>query len=298
MTGVDKFNEARDKLKKEHEEKEAAREKKLAEIKNQLDKIRENPDMMQMYRENALVGSQNLSAGSLPTLKIYATGRTRGSLLADGTKPNDGWFYYKPTQEQFQTVECHILSISDGFYAPPMEEGEGKKEVFTQLIVGIIVDEFRCLPFITFLTGLKLAPMWEFAEEVSRYTKSKQFPIPMFAMRARLSSESVETNFGDRWKILFSIMRNDDKTPVVITDPDFFREVRDRVDRMEAMMESYIDKNAIRRYVRQQETPLKPLGEDQVPKSAAPVAEAVQEPDPQGPKPGEAESIAPDDIPF
>ena len=108
MTGIDKARAIRDKIVDEVEVKKAEEEGKEIkpvreeEINNSLatlDSINANAELAKMYSDNAQVGSQNLSGG-MPILKIHSTGRSVNE-LADGMEPNNGWFFYKPTKEQF-----------------------------------------------------------------------------------------------------------------------------------------------------------------------------------------------------
>ena len=112
-TGVEAARETAGKLRKEQDAKKENEAKAMATVKNELDKIRNNPELAKLYQDNAKVGAENL-AGELPLLKIHAVGRSLKNELKDGSEPNDGWFFYKPTQEQFQEIECHILTISRG----------------------------------------------------------------------------------------------------------------------------------------------------------------------------------------
>ena len=172
--GIAKARETADKLKAEAAEKEEKSTKAMTEVKNSLSAIQGNADLAAMYNQNASVGAENLS-GNAPYLKVHAAGKSTTNFLADGKKPNDGWFFYKPTQEQFEEVTVHILTISKGFRAEGMnEETDGtKKMIFNQVMGGVIKDNGDYKPFIMFLTGTKLSKMWEFGKEASRWTKAK-----------------------------------------------------------------------------------------------------------------------------
>jgi hypothetical protein len=202
----------------------------LAKVQEQA--IAMTNEMAQMYAESAKVGASNLS-GEMPLLKVHAAGKSKNE-LADGTKPNDGWFFYKPTQEQFETIDCHILTISRGFRAPDMNG----QPAFNQIIAGIIIDGMK--PFIMYVNRKKLKQMWDFGKAAARYTRAKPVPIPMFALTVRLKTHSVPNDFGDSWLIDFEILKNPDTKPVLVMDPGEFQFLKDSVEDFEDTIESLI----------------------------------------------------------
>lgn len=236
-----KFREMGEKLKAD-KEAGVQNEKKNTEIAlNNLAQIRQNAQLAQMYSESASVGADNLS-GELPLMKVHAVGKSTKNELADGTEPNDGWFFYKPTGEQFQTVRCHILTISKGFRAEGME----KKMIFNQVIGGVIMDGAEMKPFIMYMTGLKLSPMWEFGKQASKYTKMKPIAIPMFALTVKLSTEKVSNNYGKSWIVNFEIEKNEDGSPVLVMDPGEFQFLKDHVEMVEDTIASIITAKAVK----------------------------------------------------
>lgn len=205
---------------KEHEElvrQQAAIMKKKSEITT----ITDNADLMQMYQDNADLGAENL-AGELPLLKVHVQGRSTKNELADGSEPKDGSFFYKPTQQEFASpLTCHILTISKGFRAPGME---GKKEVFNQIVGGLILDEGDYRPFIMYVTGLKLSYLWDFGKAASRYTKGKPVRIPMFAMKVNLSTQTIPNSIGGKsWIIKYDIVKDETDHPVLVLDAGEFQ---------------------------------------------------------------------------
>jgi hypothetical protein len=212
-------------------------EKKVVEAKvnNTLAIVKQNDELAKMYKDNAELGSKNLG-GQSPLLKVHTQGRSSTNELAEGGDPNDGWFFYKPTGEQFKEIECHILTISRGFRA----DGINKKDVFNQLMAGVIVNNGELKPFITYLTGLKLKQMWEFGKEASKYTRAKPIPIPMFTLKVKLTTERVKTDYGNSWIIKFEILQNEDGSPIVVTDSGLFQFLRDHVESVEDTIASII----------------------------------------------------------
>lgn len=240
MGGLDKARATADKLKAENAEKEERAEVAKEEAKNELAMIQGNAELAAMYNQNANVGAENLS-GNAPYLKVHAAGKSTTNFLPDGKKPNDGWFFYKPTQEQFEELEVHILTISRGFRAEGMNEEDGKKKmVFNQVVGGVIKDNGDYKPFIMFLTGTKLSKMWEFGKEASRYTKAKPVSIPMFSLTVKLTTEEVKTKYGVSWVINFDIVKEPNGFPKLILDAGEFQFLKDNVETTEETINALI----------------------------------------------------------
>lgn len=216
--------------------KDVGEEKKTYAIES----ITANAELTKLYNENAEIGATNL-AGELPLLKVHAVGKSNTNELAEGGEPNDGYFFYKPTQEQFKDIECHILTISRGFRAVGLTRpGEEEKTIFNQIMGGVIVQGKDLKPFIMYMTGLKLPKLWEFGKEASKYTKAKPVSIPMFALTIKLTTEKVNNSFGKSWIINFDIEKNEKGSPIVVTDIGLFQFLRDNVDSIEQTIEQII----------------------------------------------------------
>lgn len=237
-TGIDKAREQAEKIRADVE---SNKEASMAEIKQELAQVQLDPALLALYQENAGVGAENLG-GNSPILKVHSTGRSTKNDLADGSEPQDGFFYYRPTKEQFEVVECHILTISRGYRAEGME---GKKDVFHQLLGGMLVMEGRMEPFIMYFTGLRLSRLWEFGKIAASYTRAKPFPIPMFALKVRLMTEKVAHNYGKSWVINFHLVKSEQGQPEVVTDPGLFTFLRDSVELIETQINTLIGTNAV-----------------------------------------------------
>lgn len=236
-TGLDEARETAAKIRAEVEEN---KEVTMQEIKSELAQVQLDPALMALYQENASVGAENLG-GNSPILKVHSTGRSTKNELADGSEPHDGWFYYRPTKEEFEVVECHILTISRGYRAEGME---GKKDVFHQLLGGMLVMDGRMEPFIMYFTGLRLSRLWEFGKQAAGYTRAKPFPIPMFALKVRLMTEKVAHNYGKSWVINFHLVKGEQGQPEIVTDPGLFTFLRDSVELIETQINTLIGTNA------------------------------------------------------
>ena len=237
MTGYDKAKETADKLKAEQAEEKAKQEENKEKAQSELALIGQNKELAKMYADNAKVGGANLQ-GELPLLKVHATGRSNKNFLSNGEEPNDGAFFYKPTADQYDGVEVHILTISRGFRAVGLE---GKGNVFNQIVGGCIIEEGNNFkPFIMYMTGLKLSNLWEFGKLASKYTKARPIPIPMFALTIRLTTQKVANSYGKSWIIDFEIVKNEDGSPKLIMDPEVFNYLKDSVVTVEDTIASLV----------------------------------------------------------
>lgn len=198
--------------------------------------VQNNPVLAELFMKNAKVGSENLGQ-SLPLLKIHKTGKSQDNKLTTGKDATDGYYFYKPTKEQFENVMCHVLTISRGYRA---DGYKGKKNVYHQILAGVIVNDAKFLPFMMYFTGTKLQRLWQFAKDASIYTKAKPIPVPMFALTVRMSSTELETDYGLTWIPKFEIVKEND-FPVVIQDEGMFMKLRDNVSMVEDSIDALVD---------------------------------------------------------
>ena len=252
MNAIDKARAVANKLKDETKEK---KDSELAEAVSSLELLNRDDDLIKMYKQNAEAGASNLS-GELPLLKVHQANKSTKNELADGSEPSDGYFFYKPTGEQFKSITCHILTISRGFRASGLDN---KKDVFNQIVGGVIVEsDFEktgaVKPFVAYLTGLKLSPMWEFGKEARKYTKAKPVPLPMFAMKVKLTTEKVTNSYGKSWVIKFEILKDKDGNPLVITDLILFQYLLDNVSIIEDTIENVIETKMAKPEVEEQDS--------------------------------------------
>src|SRR3990167_1571724 len=91
--------------------------------------IMASDELAKLYNDNAKLGAENLG-GSSPLLKVHTVGKSTANELADGGTPHDGYFFYKPTGEEFESVDCHILKISAGFKT----DGMADKKQYNQIL--------------------------------------------------------------------------------------------------------------------------------------------------------------------
>lgn len=210
---------------------------------NALVTLQANKELANLYAGAARLGSENLQ-GSVPTLKVHTTNKSVGNQLADGSEPNDGWFFHTLTARQFQNPICHILTVSKGFRAKGMvdvETGKVGEPKFNQVLGGLIKDEGDYIPFIMYFTGLRLQPLWDFGKDISKYTKAKPVPIPMFALSVKLSTEKMQHKYGKSSVVVFDVIKDETGFPKLVMDAGEFTMLKSSVESMQDMIKELVD---------------------------------------------------------
>ena len=205
-----------------------------------------DPETLKFMNENKGAGSENLGNTSYPTLKIFTAGKS-GDRMLNGARPTDGWFYYKaesdfygekfdsPIQYHSQTLLAHILTVSKGYRSEgleddPMRPGH-KKLIFNQIMGGVIAPEMY--PFIMYVSGKKLQPMWDFADEIKIYTKNPQLAIPMLMLQVRISNHEEKNSKGYSWVPKFDLVKDENNIPYIernATTLSYLNETRVRME--------------------------------------------------------------------
>lgn len=230
------FKEMGEKLKADQVAKESVEVAKQQAGQNELEAIRNNPELNSLYKDAATIGAENL-AGQLPMLKVHTSGKSQNE-LADGEEPTNGSFFYVPTRSEYKELDVHILTVSKGFYAPGMaDKGKDPEPKFNQLVGGAIIDTDGFKPFMMYFTGSKLSRLWEFAKEAKQFTSNG---IPMFALTVKLKTEKVTNDYGYSWVIDFDIVKAEDGTPTLIHDVDTFKYLQNNVPMLQEMINSII----------------------------------------------------------
>lgn len=237
MTGKDKFQEAGKQLKNQIA-KEEVKEKELVVASDQsLEVLKENKELAAMYEDMAGEGAENLG-GSLPNLKIHYTNQSEGNELPDGTEPNNGWFYHQATKQQYESVRCHVLLISRGYQASRLNPKPGEKPTqFTQIMAGMIIEgDAPTIPFIHYVKGLSLSPMWDWGKKLSPFTKK----LPLYAFTTILKTKQEKTDAGNKvWVLDFDIVRDGD-FPTIVTDEGKLQFLRDSYNQMREQVDSLV----------------------------------------------------------
>lgn len=208
-------------------------EKGMALVTDEGMILPQDDELLKMMAGDRSLGVDNIGTGSLPLLKLYQAGKSDAE-MPDGSSPNDGWFFYRPTQSQYKEVECYILSISRGYRAKPRNEGDKPK--FTQLVSGVIDDHGKLLPFMMYVTGLKLQPLWDFGKKIDVFLSK----VPMFAIKAKLTSEKVKTDYGYTHIVNYDLALSEEGFVQILSDKAQYEFLRDKVGSVEETMDSVI----------------------------------------------------------
>lgn len=237
-SGYDEAKQKRDELAKEITGEEEKEKTQMAEVKQSLQIVAGNPALAKLYQQHAALGADNLGA-DLPLLKVHITNKSQNNHLEDGTEPQNGWFFYRPTKSEYEDIICHVVTISRGFRADGLQ---GKKNVFNQILAGIMLNDGDMKPFLMYFTGSKLQNLWNFGKEASKYTKSKLTPIPLFALTVHLTSQLVDNvEYGGKMAhVNFEILKDESGAPMVIADVATFQFVKEQVERMQETIDNLI----------------------------------------------------------
>lgn len=234
MTAYEQARAKADQIKAEVEQKKAVATTNGAIA---IEALKNNPVLAQLYSDNKDLGADNLAGGNIPYLKIYSAGKSR-DVLADGKKPQHGNYFYTESQEQFETVEVRILTISRSFYANGMaEEGKDAKAIFNQIMAGVLLNGGMERLFFMYLTGNKLRPMWDFGEQLSVFKKAG---YPMFSLKVTMGTDEIDTKYGSALIPTFSVNADGAGNPEIITDVEEFNRTKLMVEKAEEMISQII----------------------------------------------------------
>lgn len=241
----------------------------MAAVKSSLEMVRGNETLAKLYEKNANEGAQEAAESQLPMLKIHSVGKSSVNELPDGSEPNNGWFFHSKTKQQWQSPLVHVVAISRGFYAEGMEDPKTKEKpiIWNEIMAGVVVNDGKMVPFYFYLTGKKLAPMWEFREEALKYAQAKPLSIPRFALLVKLTTTQEKTSFGKSWVPQFTIVKDEQNNPIVVTDEKLFLRLEAAVPRAKAVMDDIIARTEVQKKAAavkpRDPEELRPLGEDQ-----------------------------------
>lgn len=290
------MSQAYDKLKKQAQSLKSVpvKEEKAIEPLGETAMAQFDPALQALFQESADEGSENISGGDLPLLKVHSAGRSIGNILVSGAKPTDGYFFYRPTQEEFYDLVGHIVTISRGFRMEGMEDKEGKKEPkFNQLVGGVFLVDTDVRVFVSYVSGIKLPNLWEFGKEARKYTKNKKMPIPMYALPVHMTNETVSHKFGEGWVTKYEIIKDEQGNPEISKDVAFNQMLRDLIPEFERMFDSIITNKGLVEDGEDTDVFTKPVQGVKVTDKTIEVGEEVDTRRPDG-----SEDVDPDTIPF
>lgn len=224
-TGIDKFREVGEKLKNTE----------VATV--QVQGIAVTDDVATFFKDNANVGTENLSSG-FSQLKI--TEANSKNELWNGSFSKPGMLYYAPDKTEHESLLVSIITVSKGFYA--LDNSETPKPKFTQLVGGMILESRK--PFIMFVSGTRLNNLWQFGKDIKQFTKS-QNPVPMFAIQTSIKPERQETKYGFNHVIKFSPLKAEGGAVGIVTDIELLKVLRAGEGIVKQQFESFIREKSV-----------------------------------------------------
>lgn len=262
MSGLEEARATAAKLKQETEEKKEQELAVINEAKNDLDLVRQNASLSKMFDEE-IKKEMSDGMGSQPLLKLHTQGRSNNELI-DGSQPNDGDFFYTPSQEAFTNPNIHLLVISDGFYAEGLPDDKGETKIqYNILLGGTIIDEEgnrTMRPFLMYVTSQAIRQsLWDFRNELNKYARVMK--VPKTAIVVKMTHEKVG-NPNPKWakvnpkvnNIKFSIEKFPDGTPVLVPDEDQFAALVDIQAMLKEMAASIIAAKSVEKPVGEETT--------------------------------------------
>lgn len=250
MNGYEKAKELNERLKAENAATEEVSKGDKQVALNQLALVRENSSLSATY-DRLAKEEEKESGGSQPLLKLHTAGRSNNVLL-DGSQPEDGSFFYVPTQEAFKDPSIHLLTISEGFYAEGLLDDGGKPKIgYNILLGGTIIYDNNMRPFIMYVTSQSIRQsVWEFRNEINKYARLMR--VPKFALTVNMVSEKV-SNPNPKWvkanpkvnNIKFSIKKFEDNTPHLVMDEGELVALADIKEMLKEMIDSIIAKKRV-----------------------------------------------------
>jgi len=240
-SGIEQCRDTVTRLKNNTAKSKEVVENKLEETRVMVQGLSVGKDVAEFYKKNAKVGFENMATESLPTLKVTET-NSKGE-LENGNRPKIGYFYYTKDKSEFKEIEVSIMNISRGFYVAPLGKENDSGPKFQQIISGMIIEGMK--PFIMYVSGKRLNPLWELGKELSPFIKSKESPVPMMAFKIILSSTQYKHEYGESHYINFNVSKNGEGNIQLITDMAKLGVIREGIDWMNESVASIIESTEV-----------------------------------------------------
>jgi hypothetical protein len=240
MTGEDKAAAVADKLRKKNDDIKIDH---LAERKPYA-LSESDPEFQKLLQQDAKEEIEK-SGGSLPILKVFVTNKSTQT-LADGKEPNNGWFFYTPTREQYEMIHCHILKISRGFRMPGMADDKGEvKNKWNHIVSGIILND-EPKPFWLFVSGqARVQRLWSFEKELKEFNNAG---MPTFPLIIKLTTEKVANPTKGKSAatvVNFEVEKEDNGIPQSIKTKEEYMNLRQKVHEQEKYINEYIERKEV-----------------------------------------------------
>lgn len=235
-------------LENDEEVKQVVTEKKETAIINSenneaMQALLENAELAMLFNKNADLGSEELDGGRAQ-LKIHTTNKSKGHVLFNGEEPNNGWLFDTGTQQQYQTVDAHVLAVSRGFKAKGMEEeGIDAGLKFNQVMMIVLLQDDGSLsdPLLVYLSGGKLNNLWEFGKEAKKFTKARPQAIPLFALLTKIGVEKWTHDFGSSFRFTFNLQYNELGHPLMVKNMEIAKELASGAERATKILKDLAD---------------------------------------------------------
>lgn len=225
MTGYKTARAVADKLKEENQEQEQM------QIANKEQAVNSLAVASELYgTKYANAGTEEVSQDDIntPVLK----------LIQDSTKnlPDKkvGWFHRSDTGEQLETVDVNFVYVTTKEGLNYKKNAMEKYKVYFGFYTG------NKEPFKMFIRGKSLASHRQLQSEILSY--KNRHNLPMFALTVRLSSRqeigTAKDGSGyDIRQIIFTILKDENGTPIIETDPNRVGFLLEAVERFKGVAE-------------------------------------------------------------
>lgn len=291
MTGEDKLRAKVEELKAKPAQKTEPTKEELEAKELALARQKE---LVKKLLEQDAQNEAKESGASLPFLSLYISNRST-SLLADGKTPNDGWFYYTKTQEQFENPLVHICHITRGFRVLKKDDKGQMVPKYMHIVSGVLEGDLKMPFFLTIGGSQRLERLWEFRDLLRKHNNKG---IPSYAMLIKLSSENVKIKKPDGQPgmakvINFDISTGIDGQPDVIDDYNLIMGLRQATEELKKYEAQYMERYEVNEDGEKVIPQIESRGVDDDGPKLMPANESKQE---QIAPP--TEEVNPDDIPF
>jgi hypothetical protein len=180
-------------------------------------------EVMDVFKEDAKAGLEDVNlSGTIPQIKL--THKQSDTKLMDGSSATPGKFFYTMTKEEASTVDVHILYMRNADLP-----SFNKANLQLNIVLAGMIAETK-LPFIMYVKGLSLRPMWDLQKEINSFVSHPNRPIPMYALVIRLSTQIRESKeYGKQTVMQFDILRDEKGNPAIETNMEIIQKIKQQL---------------------------------------------------------------------
>jgi hypothetical protein len=179
-------------------------------------------DVLAMYRDDVNLGSENLTGGLMPMLKIVQKDAEDFDVLSG--KASVGDFYHTSAKKVYKNPEVSIVYFQSA-NLPKYKATDGSKQ-YTILAVGYILEDN--LPFMMYIKGKSLSPFFEWQKQVATFKRSLQ--IPMYSFVNTLSTQRQQNDYGKFYVLNVDIAKDEATGVKLINDIEMAKVLREGVE--------------------------------------------------------------------